>query len=150
VTLKSPLTPGLARATRAILGVGLAHRCTVTPYTTSTQDGYTRRTRTPGAARVGVPCRYRDRADLALSDSGRVVVSRPPVAGGSLASLQTLTVEADDPIKEGDAVSDIRDPAGRPLLEGAAVVVLDLDHSGLGETTLRVLVLRGDSTEAVG
>lgn len=141
------LTPGLAAAALRIFSGGLGHTYTRTPVTYAAPDVFTRRAATPDTPVTSVRCRYIPRTHVVLDDSGRVLTTTPPTAGGTLAALETLTVMPDDPLKEGDQVSDIRDAAGNQLLVGPVIVQADIPHAGYGPTTLRMYVLRGPTTE---
>lgn len=142
------LSPGLAAAARRIFAGGLGHTYTRIPVTVTPATVYAQRTVVPGSPDpVRRRCRYIPRTHLDLTDDGRLLTTEPPHTGGTLASVQTLTVLPDDPLAKEELVADVRDPAGRVLLVGPAVVESDLPHAGYGEATLRMVVLRGPTEE---
>jgi hypothetical protein len=148
--VRSPYTPGIARAVRANLAPILAHTYERTPTTGAAADLWARRVKTPGTPVERVPCRYIPRTVLTTTAGGYVLATEPPAHGGSVNYLQTLTVAHDDPLVVGDQVGDIRDSEGVLLLAGPAVVEADMPHAGGGPLTLRMLVLRGETVERNG
>jgi hypothetical protein len=146
-TLPPYLTPGLADAAVHTFSGGLPHTYTRTPVAVGAPDVWARRVKTSGTPVTGVRCRYLPRTQVVTTDEGRVLTTTPPHHGGTLASLQTLTVLPDDPLAVDDQVSDIRDSRGRVLLTGPASVIADIPHAGFGPATLRMLVLRGETAE---
>lgn len=144
------LTNGLADAATYILSGGLGHTYTRTPVTYSSRDRWSRKSGTPGAPTTGVRCRYLARTHLRQADGGFVVATAPPIDGGTLAFLTTLTVLPSDPLAVGDLVSDVRDRLGAVLLAGPVAVRAVLEHAGFGETTLKMVVLEGVPVEDGG
>lgn len=148
--MKSPITPGIATTIRQIFGgVHLRHTYSRVPETEGAADLWWRQAKTPGTAQTGLPCRYVPRTAVAQTNGGYVLATEPPVTG-SVMYVQTLTVAWDDDLVPGDDVQDIRDVDGTALLAGPATVQSVMPHAGLGPTTLKMLVLRGDTDERNG
>jgi hypothetical protein len=138
---------GLAQGIREIFGMALAHTYTRTPRTAGPRDAWATTPQSDGTPVTGVACSYADRASVDVNDGGFAIRSKP-LLRGSVVLRETLMIDWDDPLKEDDLVSEIRDQDGTLLLAGPAVVVAVLAHAGFGPTTQRIAVLRGPDEEA--
>jgi hypothetical protein len=118
----------------------MPHTYTLTPQTaTGGTDAWNNPIVGPGTPVPSKPCRF-------VADD-RVVVE---TTGTTLVGVPTLTVPHDDPIKEGDSVSTVRDLDLVALIEGEGVVDFVQHAAGLGRTLKKVAVLRtGASTRGL-
>lgn len=122
-----------AVAIRAALGITLVHLYTRTAITSGAEDAHGDAADTPGPPAPAIPCRYEAQSRVSVTEGGvTTVVYRP-----------TLTVAADDPLKPGDAVSDVLNAAGAVLLAGSFAVGRRLDDDPLGYALLRSYELLG-------
>lgn len=118
---------------RAGLSITLTHTYTRTPMVAGSEDDWGETDPVPGTPVVGVSCRY-ETIQRAIRDAG----------GVTLVNLPTLAVAATDPIKAGDAVSNIVGSDGVVIAAGPFRVERLLDDSaGLGAALLSVYELRG-------
>lgn len=127
----------------------LVHLYTREPVVVVTDDGWSSENDTYGTPEPGNACRFIPTTLLTVTPEGRVIATAPAASGSALTQA-TLTVPHDDPLKEGDRISDVTDSDGAVLLAGPARVEAILAQAGLGPTVLKLAALRGDSVERSG
>lgn len=125
------LRAGTGLLARIALGA-MTHRYTRTPQMASAVNQWNETTSVPGQPVPGQVCLYSAKDQLVVDNEGARTVSVP-----------TLRVAPDDPLAEGDLVSDILDSTGAVLLAGPLVVETINEGGEAGTSVMRTATLRG-------
>jgi hypothetical protein len=117
---------------RDALSVFMVHTYSRTPRVAGAEDNHGNETEADGTAVTGVACKYRASDRVRVDIDGALVLRAP-----------TLTVAHDDPLTDGDQVSNVQDSEGVVLLAGPVTVGPAVHSAGLGPTLKKKFALRG-------